>query len=43
MTDHPSESSANPAVAALAEVRAAIDAACRDAQRDPASVTLVAV
>lgn len=33
----------NPAVSALADVRAAIDAACRDAQRDPASVTLVAV
>ncbi|MGN6459658.1 MAG: YggS family pyridoxal phosphate-dependent enzyme [Pseudolabrys sp.] len=33
----------NPSVSALADVRASIDAACRDAQRDPASVTLVAV
>jgi len=43
MTDDPSEQARHPAVAALAEVRAAIDAACRDAQRDPASVMLVAV
>lgn len=43
MADLPSGHSQNPAVAALAEVHAAIDAACRDAQRDPASVTLVAV
>ncbi|MBX3553181.1 MAG: YggS family pyridoxal phosphate-dependent enzyme [Pseudolabrys sp.] len=43
MTDHPSEHAQNPAVVALAEVQAAIAAACRDAQRDPASVTLVAV
>ena len=43
MTDDPSGQARHPAVAALAEVRAAIDAACRDAQRDPASVMLVAV
>jgi pyridoxal phosphate enzyme (YggS family) len=35
--------SAGPAVAALGEVKAAIAAACREARRDPASVTLVAV
>jgi pyridoxal phosphate enzyme (YggS family) len=32
-----------PAVVALGEVKAAIAAACREARRDPASVTLVAV
>lgn len=32
-----------PAVAALGDVKAAIAAACRDARRDPATVTLVAV
>jgi PLP dependent protein len=32
-----------PAVAALGDVKAAIAAACREARRDPASVTLVAV
>jgi len=35
--------SAAPAVVALREVKAAIAAACREARRDPATVTLVAV
>ena len=35
--------SAAPAVIALGEVKAAIAAACREARRDPAAVTLVAV
>src|SRR5690349_13427268 len=34
---------AHPAVAALAEVRRAIAAACRQAAREPSSVTLVAI
>jgi len=43
MADHSPEHNHHPAVDALADVRAAIGAACRDARRDPASVTLVAV